>query len=168
MTRVNRFQNELATTALTLLLTSITITRKTQLGYIKRPQESSVHKSMRWTLMYFLAPCLTSVPLPSSPPWVQRRNTTNSPKYSHCVQIHFHHPLFALRPPKCFPVLYTSHCTLLHNKFKPYALSDPPSPKLSPSCARALPLGEYNPKTPQKGKLCPLPGSPADSMCSKH
>lgn len=71
MTRGNRFQSELATTALTLLLIIITIMRRNQLGYIylcrNTPQESSVHKPMCWTLMSFLAPCWSPVPLPYPP-----------------------------------------------------------------------------------------------------
>lgn len=70
---------------------------------------------------------------------------------------------------KCFPLPYPALCTLLHNKFKPCALSDPTSAKLSPSSARALPLAVYTPKHHRRANItamipfCLLPGSPADT-----
>lgn len=84
----------------------------------------------------------------------------NSSQYSHCDKIHFHHPLFALTSLKYYSVPYPSYCTHLHNKFKP-DFSDPTSPKLSPSSARALSQADYTPKTLQKDKdhICNLLGS---------
>lgn len=152
MTGGNRFQSKLATTASTLLLI---IKRKTCLGYIylcsNRLQEPSVHKPMHWTLISFLASCWTPVPPPSSHRWVWRRKqnklTQIEPLWSNTLSSP------ALHPPKCFPVPYPSHCTLLHNKFKACALFDPTSPKFSSSSARAFPLAEYTPKIPQKANI---------------
>lgn len=134
----NRFQSELAATASTLLL--IIIKRKKQIGYIylcsNRPQESSVHKPMRWTLMSFLAPCWTSVPPPSSPLWVWRRNRTNSPKYSLCDQTHFHHPLFLLQSAFLCHIPLLAPSSTTNSSLCPFwshLLSHPPVlPELSP------------------------------------